>query len=191
VGHVLPDPGDRSPAPAPLRTVQAFVNTLDRENGIEELATPAALSAALARAGAADGAELHPDERDLAWAIEVREALRSLLLANVDPALAVAAGDRATLRRAASAAHVTLGLEPGGPLLVPQAGGLDGALGRVVAVAATAIADGSWARLKACPRDVCGWVFYDRSRNRSSRWCAMSVCGNRTKARVYRHRAAG
>jgi predicted RNA-binding Zn ribbon-like protein len=45
---------------------------------------------------------------------------------------------------------------------------------------------GNWTRLKACPRDVCGWIFYDRSRNSSSRWCAMSVCGNRTKTKRFR-----
>jgi predicted RNA-binding Zn ribbon-like protein len=33
-------------------------------------------------------------------------------------------------------------------------------------------------------------VFYDRSRNRGSHWCAMSVCGNRTKTRRYRARRA-
>jgi predicted RNA-binding Zn ribbon-like protein len=52
------------------------------------------------------------------------------------------------------------------------------------------MADGSWERLKGCPRDVCHWVFYDRSRNRSSTWCAMSVCGNRTNTRAYRRRLA-
>jgi predicted RNA-binding Zn ribbon-like protein len=58
---------------------------------------------------------------------------------------------------------------------------VDGAIGRVLAVVYGAMADGSWERLKACPREVCHWVFYDASRNRSGKWCAMSVCGNRTK----------
>jgi hypothetical protein len=52
----------------------------------------------------------------------------------------------------------------------------------------TAVADGTWPRLKACRRDVCGWLFFDRSRNRSARWCQMAVCGNRTKTRAYRAR---
>jgi predicted RNA-binding Zn ribbon-like protein len=50
------------------------------------------------------------------------------------------------------------------------------------------MADGSWERLKVCPADDCLWAFYDRSRNRSRRWCDMEVCGNRAKVRGYRER---
>ncbi|NJR13323.1 MAG: hypothetical protein HC779_02360 [Phyllobacteriaceae bacterium] len=39
------------------------------------------------------------------------------------------------------------------------------------------------ARLKACP--ACGWLFLDRSKNRSRAWCDMTVCGNRAKARRF------
>jgi len=31
----------------------------------------------------------------------------------------------------------------------------------------------------------CGWLFWDRSRNRSRCWCDMSDCGNRAKARRF------
>ncbi|HEV7317597.1 MAG TPA: CGNR zinc finger domain-containing protein [Ensifer sp.] len=41
-------------------------------------------------------------------------------------------------------------------------------------------------RLKICPN--CGWLFLDRSRNRSRTWCDMAVCGNRNKARLHYHR---
>ncbi len=40
---MLPNPGGRASAPEPLRLVQAFVNTVDFENGVEELTDPAAL----------------------------------------------------------------------------------------------------------------------------------------------------
>lgn len=39
------------------------------------------------------------------------------------------------------------------------------------------------ARVKACADADCGALFYDTSRNRSRRWCAMEDCGNRAKAR--------
>jgi predicted RNA-binding Zn ribbon-like protein len=45
------------------------------------------------------------------------------------------------------------------------------------------------ARLRACRRDACQWVFYDASRNRSGVWCSMDVCGARTKMAAYRRRA--
>jgi predicted RNA-binding Zn ribbon-like protein len=171
---VLPDPGNRAPAPGRLRLVQAFVNTLDIENGVEELATPDALREALPLAG-------EPlDEADLAHAVAVREALRRLLLANNGGAVSQEA--RSVVERAAAAAHLALAFDGGGGAqLVPRASGLDGALGLVIAAAYDAMVEGSWARLKACPREVCHWVFYDASRNRSGKWCAMSVCGNRTK----------
>jgi predicted RNA-binding Zn ribbon-like protein len=40
-------------------------------------------------------------------------------------------------------------------------------------------------QLKACPLDDggCGWLFLDRSRNSSRRWCSMEDCGARAKAR--------
>ena len=42
-------------------------------------------------------------------------------------------------------------------------------------------------RLKVCGN--CGWLFVDRSRNRSRTWCDMAVCGNRVKAnRHYRRK---
>lgn len=40
-------------------------------------------------------------------------------------------------------------------------------------------------RVKICPN--CHWLYLDESRNRSRRWCDMTVCGNRAKAqRHYR-----
>ena len=40
-------------------------------------------------------------------------------------------------------------------------------------------------QLKACPLDQggCGWLFLDRSRNGSRRWCTMDDCGAHAKAR--------
>ena len=47
-------------------------------------------------------------------------------------------------------------------------------------------------RIKQCPGERCGWVFYDTTRNRSRRWCEDSQCGNRARAKRYyeRHRAS-
>ena len=38
-------------------------------------------------------------------------------------------------------------------------------------------------RVRLCAADDCGWLFVDSSRNHSRRWCDMSECGNRAKAR--------
>lgn len=36
-------------------------------------------------------------------------------------------------------------------------------------------------RLKMCPPDDCRWLFIDRTKNGSRRWCEMATCGNRAK----------
>ena len=40
-------------------------------------------------------------------------------------------------------------------------------------------------RVKQCADAACGWLFMDKSRNNSRRWCSMKDCGNRAKA--HRH----
>jgi predicted RNA-binding Zn ribbon-like protein len=82
--------------------------------------------------------------------------------------------------------------DDGGPTrLEPEAGGVDAALGRIVAAVHAAIAEGTWPRLKACERRSCSWAFYDRSKNRSGHWCSMAGCGAREKSRrAYRRRRA-
>jgi predicted RNA-binding Zn ribbon-like protein len=189
--HALIDgsvqPGGRPTAPGRLGLVQAFVNTVDREHGPDLFDDVAGLRAWLEHQMLAADVR----EADLAPARDVREALRALLLANNgeshDP------GAREVLERAARRAQLEATFPPDGAALVPRASGVDAAVGRILAAAFAAMLDGSWARLKACPRDVCGWAFYDRSTNASATWCSMQVCGGRVKAGAYyrRRRAAG
>jgi predicted RNA-binding Zn ribbon-like protein len=181
-------PGGRSPASGELRLVQDFVNTVDREHGPDLLDEPAALREWLDVRGLAPGAAIGRAEAEAAR--ELREALRALLLANNgEPE---APGARAVLEEAGRRGRLEAAFGAGAPRLVARADGIDGALATVVAAAFAAMLDGSWTRLKACPRDVCGWAFYDRSTNASATWCSMRVCGGRVKAGTYyrRRRAA-
>jgi predicted RNA-binding Zn ribbon-like protein len=174
-------------APGRLELVRLFVNTADLEDGTDALAEPSALAAWLERHDLArDGSA---SEADVAAARALREAIRGLLLENNG----VRAREESAeiLSRTAERARLALRFEAAGEAsLEPAATGVDGALGRLVAIAAMAMADGTWSRLKACQADPCGWAFYDHARNRSRRWCSMAVCGNRTKARAYRRRHA-
>ena len=181
-------PGGREPAPGRLALVQMLVNTVDREHGPDLLAEVAGLTDWLEARGLLEPGAV-PDAADLAAARELREALRSLMGANngapEDP------GARAVLETAAARAELRPTFPSEGPELVPGRGGVDGALGRVVAATFAAMLDGSWSRLKACPRKVCGWAFYDRSSNASATWCSMAVCGGRVKAGAYYRRRRG
>ncbi|NIH83111.1 CGNR zinc finger domain-containing protein [Amycolatopsis granulosa] len=43
-------------------------------------------------------------------------------------------------------------------------------------------------RLRECADEACGWLFLDRSRNGSRRWCSSGDCGNRDRARRHYRR---
>jgi predicted RNA-binding Zn ribbon-like protein len=44
--------------------------------------------------------------------------------------------------------------------------------------------------VRECGVGTCRWLFVDRSKNHSRRWCNMKVCGNRIKARKFYWRRA-
>ena len=43
-------------------------------------------------------------------------------------------------------------------------------------------------RLRECASETCQWLFLDRSKSRTRRWCDMRDCGNRAKARRFYER---
>jgi predicted RNA-binding Zn ribbon-like protein len=177
-------------APGNLEVLRDFVNTWDEEEGIEELGSPAELTAWLReRALLGAGSDARP--ADLRRALELREALREVLLAH-NGARGPVADPAAVLDATARRARMRLAFGAGaGSWLVAEAPGVDGALGRLLGIVHAAEADGTWARLKACGQETCRWAFYDRTKNHSRRWCSMADCGNRAKARAYRERHAG
>lgn len=46
------------------------------------------------------------------------------------------------------------------------------------------------ARVRACAASDCGWWFVDETKNRSRRWCDMTLCGNREKLRRFRSKGS-
>jgi predicted RNA-binding Zn ribbon-like protein len=175
-----------NPAPGALLIVQELVNTRDVEAGTDAIDTPAGLRSWLVERSLAPP-DLRPADDDIPRMAEFREALRALLHANngsaVDPE------ELRSLNRAGRGGlRVRFG-EDGGAALEPQLEEpISAAIGQIVAIVFTAIADGTFDRLKACPGRDCGWAFYDRSKNHSARWCSMAVCGSREKVRAHRAR---
>lgn len=118
------------------------------------------------------------DQRDLARARALREALR------------------AALRQEEEACEVPLdfsfsvSLATGrGAGLVTSADPVTAALAQIVVAAVMATASGTWQRLRMCPAQDCQWVFYDQSRPGRARWCSPQLCGNRMKTQAYRRRS--
>jgi predicted RNA-binding Zn ribbon-like protein len=128
-----------------------------------------------------------PRRQDLDDALAFRAALRELLHAGGDGPSAEAGLER--LNVLARGAAIETRLEPSGPRFVSaDEASVRGAIGVLLAIVATAMIDGSWARMRICPGHECGWAFYDQSRNQTGRWCSMSVCGGRSKARAHYRR---
>jgi predicted RNA-binding Zn ribbon-like protein len=44
------------------------------------------------------------------------------------------------------------------------------------------------AKVRECASETCGWLFLDKSKSHSRRWCDMKGCGNRDKARRFYQR---
>jgi predicted RNA-binding Zn ribbon-like protein len=172
-------------APGELEIVRQFLNTYDVEEETDSIGDPDALSTWLSAHGLEAGKGLGP--ADVARAIAMREALRALTLANNGEPLVPEAISKLNAVAGQARLQVRFG-EDGEPALEPAEEGGEAALGELLAIVFRSMAQGTWARLKACREHTCQWAFYDLSRNRSATWCSMAVCGNRAKARAYRAR---
>ena len=169
-----------------VELIRSFANTLDVEDGSDQMEHAVTFTAWLVEQGLVDpGARATSADLDLA--LRLRSAIRGALSAHHervdDPA------SQAALRDVV--AELPLRLDPaadGAFGLVPVDRGVRGAIAHVVAAIARAASGGEWDRLKLCPADDCAWAFYDESKNRSRRWCSMEVCGNLSKTRSYRQR---
>ncbi len=175
---------ERETATGEIGVVQAFVNTVDLQDGPELLTDPNTLRDWLvANRLMAEGATV--DDENFKHAIAVREAMRGVIAGN--SGLRVYPVDLATLNEAAIASRLRVRFGSGGKArLEPEATGAVGALGRLVVTLYSAMQSEDWHRLKLCDSDSCRWAFFDRSKNHSSRWCTMASCGNRAKARRFR-----
>jgi predicted RNA-binding Zn ribbon-like protein len=173
-----------------LELVREFVNTLeiDGETHDEQLESPESLSAWLRDRGLLVGPG-RLAEQDLRRAIELREALRGMLLAH--NGVSVGAEPYEAFDRLTGDAKLSVRVgDDGRARLEPSGSGLDRAVGRLAAIVYESEVEGTWPRLKACAAADCHWAFFDSSRNRSGTWCDMASCGNRAKVRAYRERAA-
>ncbi len=122
--------------------------------------------------------------------------LRSVLRRFVDRAVAeesLAEEDLAALNTVLSAQPVVRRLERTGSAyrlrLDPVRTSLRAVLAEIAKSFADMLIEGDLARIKLCENPDCRWVFYDRSRSRTRRWCeGASGCGNLLKVRRFRKR---
>jgi predicted RNA-binding Zn ribbon-like protein len=177
------EPGGRAPAPGSLHLVQRFLNTSDTLTGRDILRTDRDVRGWLARFGLPTAGR--PISSAQVEAVRrFRDALRSVVVSHA--AGPIDRRSEEALARAVETARVSLRWTLGaGVAVAPSGTGARLVMSAVLCGLAEAD-DATWRRLKACRS--CGWVFFDRSRNRSGVWCTMSVCGARAKMRRHRQR---
>jgi predicted RNA-binding Zn ribbon-like protein len=180
------EPGGRPKAPGRLELLQRFVNTHNHDFPADwDRIGSGAKAQAWLREKRLVAAGDRVSDADAARLRALREALRALVVAHHGGEPGAAA--IATLRTAAGAGRLGVALDDAGrTALVPARGGADGAVAALLGIVHEAQLTGHWPRLKGCRQ--CGYAFYDRSKNRSAAWCAMAICGNRTKNRAYYRR---
>jgi predicted RNA-binding Zn ribbon-like protein len=180
------EPGGRPKAPGRLALLQRFINSHNHDFPPEwdRVGTPAKARAWLRQKGLVAPGDPVSDA-DVARLRELREAIRALAVANQGGQPDAAATD--VVRRVAAGARLAVAIDDTGrTTLEPARDGVDGAVATLLAILHEAQLTGHWSRLKGCRQ--CGYAFFDRSKNRSAAWCAMSICGNRTKNRAYYQR---
>jgi predicted RNA-binding Zn ribbon-like protein len=184
----LVEPGGRPKAPGRLELLQRFLNSWNHDfpPDWDRLGTRQKAQAWLREHGLVrPGERISTTDADRLRAL--REAIRSLALANLDGS--VDAVSAATLRAASSTSELVVTIdEKGRTRLEAHRPGVDGVIAVLLGIVHEAQLTGEWSRFKACRQ--CEYAFFDRSKNRSAAWCAMSICGNRAKNRAHyrRHR---
>jgi predicted RNA-binding Zn ribbon-like protein len=180
------EPGGRPKAPGRLELLQRFINSYNHDFPRDWVRIG---SAERARAWLRQKRLVAPGDpitdADAARLRELREAIRALVIANQGGRPPAAATD--VVREASRAAQLSVAIDDGGrTVLEPARGGVDGAVATLLGILHEAQLSGEWSRMKGCRQ--CEYAFFDRSKNRSAAWCAMSICGNRTKNRAYYRR---
>jgi predicted RNA-binding Zn ribbon-like protein len=124
-------------------------------------------------------------------AVALREVLYRIFTAHAEE-VAPQREDLMLLNRALERAlpHLQLAVDQDGFVWQWQlnADDLDQVLWPVARSASELLTSGDLARVRECAGEHCTWLFIDRSKNHSRRWCDMQECGNVAKVRRYRSR---
>ncbi len=166
--------------------MQDLANTVDLEMGRDQLRSVDDLTAFCTAHGLTG---VTVGTGDVGAVRELREALRDACQAHTGAQ--VPPTTIATLEAHFRAAPLTVAVDAAGharPVPLPGLTGIAVLVAEVGRAVLTAVADGTWPRLKACGSHSCRWVYYDHSPAGRSRWCTMSICGSRAKMRAYRSR---
>jgi len=165
-----------------------FANTRywrGQEKPTETLNTPADLAAWTK-------APKPPSQTEFERALDLRETIHRLF-DTVAQGKAPAARDFAALNAALAAAPARTVLKRGGEAydweFDMRTGTALALLAPVLWSAGDLLASGRLDKVRRCANPECLYLFFDESRAGKRRWCTMSSCGNRAKARRHYHKS--
>ncbi len=133
-----------------------------------------------------------PTQKEFERALELRETIHRLF-DTVAQGKAPAARDFDRLNAALAAAPARTVLKRGSEAfdweLDIRSGAALAVLAPVLWSAGDLLASGKLAKVRRCANPECLYLFLDDSRAGKRRWCTMSSCGNRAKARRHYHKS--
>jgi predicted RNA-binding Zn ribbon-like protein len=189
----------RGKVPDELANVYEFVNSLDVrrfiQKGVPHEPDDALASARGLAAWMSERGLLAPDATITPSMLETARLLRSSLRAYLQCDATARRRNEDVLRALSRITRLfPLAAEAGdgdGMRLRPVRSDAVAGLSQVVADLYNASVSRTLDRLKMCAAEDCHWVYFDRSKPGSRRWCSSVLCGNRQKTRAYRERRQG
>jgi predicted RNA-binding Zn ribbon-like protein len=151
---------------------------------VEQLASPAGLSAWIAEAGLTPA---KVTDTQLRQAVQLRESLYRLFTAHL-ARHAVSAADRGRVNAAAAQPSPAPQLDRRGQLRWVAGEPFAAAMAQLARDAIEVVTGPHAGRLRECAARDCAFLFVDTSRGGQRRWCAMNRCGNREHQRDHRTR---
>ncbi len=167
--------------PPQVELLVAFVNSIDHDEGKDDLTTTSELSAWLLSHGLLSR-RTTASKVDLDLALRLRDAVHLAMVGNHE-----GTPDLTALESLGEELPLVVRQVDGRPGLGPARAGVAGALSQVMVAVIGAVGADSWRRLKICSSDECTWAFFDATKNRSRTYCEWG-CGNKIKSRNYRAR---
>ncbi len=163
-----------------------------KDDGADRLTCLADLAEWLESNGAIDAAlvralrrvERAKADRLLARAKRLRETVYQLMSdAAAEKAADAADIDALTKEAVAAAKALSIRRTKGAYKWVVTDQSPEAAIAPIALSAAALLTSPDLHRVRECGNDTCGWLFLDSSKNQSRKWCEMSSCGNKMKAR--------
>lgn len=173
-----------------LEMIADFFNTHDRrmryegDPGIEHLTEPSSLVEWLLQHQLIKEPDDAASAEELQLARELRNELRKTIVNNEHDGIV----EQVKLEQLMRRFQFGLVFQENGEQLVPLHVHAAKGLAQLLIIVYELRRTKMWHRIRVCTAEDCQWVFVDRSRPGTGKWCSMKACGNRAKNKTFRHK---